>query len=195
MDACKRKSIVVFIAILLFSKLGGGVIDANITALSLFPELNSVQKEDKSQTENKKTEIGITILESIPYGSPIKEGKVITSSYGMRLHPILKLWKKHEGIDIGARHGTKVTSTSYGRVISAKYERGYGNTVRIQSGEYELVYAHLSAVKVKKGERVQIGQEIGLVGSTGLSTGPHLHYEVRIGKKSQNPMPYIKGEL
>lgn len=100
-----------------------------------------------------------------------------TSPPGMRLHPILKRWKYHAGWDYAAPTGTPVYATASGTVSFAGRAGGYGNMIQLSHGRVTTRYAHLSVILVRKGQSVSQGQTIGKVGSTGLSTGPHLHYE------------------
>lgn len=116
----------------------------------------------------------------------------ITSGFGYRQNPFG--WGKqfHSGIDIGASTGTPIYATAKGVVNFAGYQSGYGYVVFINHGYgYSTTYAHMSKFVVKRGQAVQKGQLIGYVGSTGRSTGPHLHYEVRINGRTQNPMNYL----
>jgi murein DD-endopeptidase MepM/ murein hydrolase activator NlpD len=107
--------------------------------------------------------------------------RAISSAFGMRVHPILKRVRFHEGTDITAPHGSPVIATGKGRVLFAGWENYYGNIVKIDHGHgVQTWYAHLSRCTVKAGDEVDRGQEIGKLGSTGMSTGPHIHYEVRI---------------
>lgn len=113
----------------------------------------------------------------------------VTSSFGMRMHPILKYRRLHAGVDFGAAAGTPIKAAASGEVIAATYLRGYGNTVIIHhGGEVSTVYAHASRLLVSKGQMVKQGQVIARVGSTGLSTSPHLHWEVHINGSPVNPM-------
>lgn len=118
---------------------------------------------------------------------------VVTSEYGMRLHPIKKVYKLHAGIDIAADLGTDVYASNSGVVAFAGWKSGYGNTIMIAHGNVTTLYAHLSRIDVSVGQVVKRGQKIGEVGSTGDSTGPHLHFEVHPGgyKNPVNPRNYV----
>ena len=136
-------------------------------------------------------------LASIPSIKPIQENKLTRkvkhlSGYGIRLHPVHKVKKFHKGIDFTAPKGTAIQSTGNGKVIRVEKRRsGYGTNVIIDHGYgFTSLYAHMKTVNVKKGQRVSKGQKIGTVGSTGTSTAPHLHYEVRINGKAVNPIDY-----
>ncbi len=112
----------------------------------------------------------------------------ITSTFGMRFHPILRRTKLHTGIDFRANFGTPIRAAASGVVIGATYLRGYGNTVILDHGSgRSTVYAHCSRVYVRAGAKIARGQTIGAVGSTGYSTGPHLHFEIRINGRPVNP--------
>jgi len=119
------------------------------------------------------------------------DGARITSGFGVRRHPILGFSRMHKGIDFGARTGTPIYAAGDGVVQEAGRKGGYGNYVRIRhNGSYATAYAHMSrfAKGIRTGRRVDQGQVIGYVGSTGRSTGPHLHYEVMINGRQINPM-------
>ncbi len=109
-----------------------------------------------------------------------------------RMHPIFHEARRHDGIDIAAPLGTPIIAPAGGRVIEVKFEDGYGNLVAIDHG-YGIItrYAHCSKILVREGQRVRRGDEIALVGSTGLSTSPHLHYEVEIRGKTVDPRHFI----
>jgi len=116
----------------------------------------------------------------------------ISSKFGLRRHPIFGGIRFHQGIDIALPYGSYVRSTCEGRVIFAGYRRGYGKLVIIKHPNGMLTYyGHLSKIKVKPGQWVNKRQIIGNVGSSGWSTGPHLHFEVRKGGYSVNPLRYI----
>ncbi len=119
------------------------------------------------------------------------DGARITSGFGARRHPILGFTRMHQGIDFGAGSGTPVLAAGDGVVVEAGRKGGYGNWVKIRhNGGWETGYAHLSryAKGLKKGQRVKQGQLVAYVGSTGMSTGPHLHYEIFNGGRRVNPV-------
>lgn len=116
----------------------------------------------------------------------------VTSSYGYRIHPILGYKKLHTGIDFGAASGTPIKATRAGTVIRASYNSSYGNNVIIDHGNgITTLYAHMSALNTSSGAKVSQGQVIGFVGSTGMSTGPHLHLEFRLNGNLVNPDSYL----
>jgi murein DD-endopeptidase MepM/ murein hydrolase activator NlpD len=114
----------------------------------------------------------------------------ITSYFSLsRKHPILHKIRAHKGIDYGAPRGTPIRSAGDGKVVFAGKRNGFGNTVMVQHGSvYTTLYGHMDRISVKNGTRVQQGQIIGTVGSTGLATGPHLHYEFHVNGTPQNPL-------
>ena len=115
-----------------------------------------------------------------------------TSRFGMRFHPILKYNRMHNGIDFGGGYGAPVYATSDGVVISTSRLGGYGNAVIIEhGGGISSVYGHLSKIMVDSGSAVRRGQRIGSIGSSGLSTGPHLHFEIRKNGQPVNPASYL----
>jgi len=136
-------------------------------------------------------------LASIPSIKPVKETKLkrnirYLSGFGYRIHPIHKIKKFHYGIDFTAPRGTAVQATGNGTVVKVKkIKTGYGNSVTVDHGYgYTTLYAHMKDVIVKKGQKVKRGQSLGTVGSTGSSTAPHLHYEVKINGKAINPIDF-----
>lgn len=122
---------------------------------------------------------------------PVPGHHRITSPFGYRIHPILKYRKLHTGVDIGAPNGTPVVSAASGTVIASRFMGGYGNCVMIDHGGKVTVYGHLSSRAVSPGQSVSAGETIGYVGSTGMSTGAHLHFEVRVNGAVQNPLNYL----
>lgn len=120
---------------------------------------------------------------------PLPSSYTITSSFGMRKHPILRKLKMHTGIDIDANKGDSIVAANNGTVIIAQWQSGYGNTVVIDhGGGITTLYAHCSKLLVSVGNDVKAGKVIAKAGSTGLSTGPHLHFEVRKDGKPVNPL-------
>ncbi len=123
--------------------------------------------------------------------SPLPEG-ILTSSYGMRISPITGVEQFHNGVDLAAPVGTAVSAARAGVVRLTGNDRVYGNYIIIKhDNNTESLYGHLSAILVKKGQTVEKGAVIGKVGTTGLSTGPHLHFEIRMDGKSQTPPAYL----
>mgnify|MGYP003295834012 CR=1 FL=1 len=128
---------------------------------------------------------------SVPSRMPL-EGAALTSGFGMRNHPVLGGRRQHQGIDLAAPTGTPVYATADGVVGRADLYSSYGLFISIEHGaSMETRYAHLSRLAVTAGDSVKKGDLIGYVGSTGRSTGPHLHYEVRVEGLAVNPIPYM----
>lgn len=128
---------------------------------------------------------------SVPSRMPL-EGAALTSSFGMRTHPVLGGRRQHHGIDLAAPSGTPVYATADGIVSRADWYSSYGLYISLEHGAaMQTRYAHLSRLAVATGDSVKKGDLIGYVGSTGRSTGPHLHYEVRVEGLAVNPIPYM----
>ena len=120
--------------------------------------------------------------------SPLAFSRV-TSGFAMRFHPIHKTWRAHLGVDYGAPTGTPVRVVGEGTVEFAGSQNGYGNVVQVRhAGNRSTLYAHLSRIDVRRGQRVDQGQIVGAVGSTGWATGPHLHFEFKLGGQQVDPM-------
>jgi murein DD-endopeptidase MepM/ murein hydrolase activator NlpD len=139
------------------------------------------------------------MLQSIPAIQPVanKDLKRIASGFGMRIHPIYKIAKMHTGLDFTADIGTEIYATGDGTIeaVDSKLS-GYGHHVIVQHGYgYETLYAHMSQVLVRPGEKVTRGQIIGYVGNTGTSTGPHLHYEVIKNGQKVDPAFYFYSDI
>jgi murein DD-endopeptidase MepM/ murein hydrolase activator NlpD len=137
-----------------------------------------------------------SIQASIPAISPVKNPTVV-SGFGRRYHPIYKILRQHTGIDIIGKKGTPIYATADGTVVAnPDGYSGYGTTVIINHGRgYQTLYAHLSKKNVKVGQKVKRGEVIGFMGSTGLSVGVHLHYEVIKNGEKVNPIHYFFGDL
>ncbi len=124
---------------------------------------------------------------------PVPSCNTVVSYFGNRLHPILKTYRMHTGIDIDAKQGASIVAANSGTVIIAEWRGGYGNAVIIDhGGGITTLYGHASKLLVKKGQKVTKGQVIALVGSTGLSTGPHLHFEIRKNGEPVDPLKFGK---
>lgn len=132
-------------------------------------------------------------LERLPISHPVAASVRMTSPYGMRRHPVSGRTKMHTGIDWAAPRGTPILSTADGVVKRAGRMSGYGNIVIVQHDfGLETYYAHLNSIDVRDGQRVSRGQKIGGMGTTGVSTGVHLHYEVRVNGQPVNPITYVR---
>lgn len=165
-------------------------LDADIQLLStkVSVELENYKNLYASIQQYKKR------LEYMPAITPLDaDSYYISSNYGYRVDPFTKAQKYHAGVDLAATRGTPVYASGKGKVIYATYSRGgYGNVVKVDHGYgYVSIYAHLNKIKVRKGQNLQRGDIIGEVGSTGRSTGPHLHYEIQKEGKPVNPFKYM----
>lgn len=170
-----------------------------ITAKKIDNLNNQLKVQEKSLNEiidvakNKEE-----YFSKIPAIQPIANNdlKRLASGFGKRFHPILHVAKFHEGIDFTAEIGTPIYATADGIVEKAGVQSGYGNTVVIdhQNG-YKTLFAHQSKIKVKQGQTVKRGEVIGFVGNTGLSSGPHLHYEVMKNNVKIDPLGYFYQDL
>jgi len=124
---------------------------------------------------------------------PLNHIRITSHFTKRRYHPVLKRWKAHHGTDFGARRGTPILAAAGGKVIFSGRKGGYGKVIKIQHKDnYVTLYAHQSRLKVKKGQKVKQGQIIGYVGSTGRSTGPHLHFGLYKNGRPINPMRLVK---
>lgn len=133
------------------------------------------------------------IVSQLPLAQPVGVPSRLTSPYGMRVDPFTKRPAWHNGIDMAAYYSAPITTTGPGTVTYAGRRSGYGRMVEIDHGfGFKSRYAHLSSIKVKKGDTVAIGDTVGLMGSSGRSTGPHLHYEVWFHNKPYNPVDFLK---
>ncbi|MBP8238828.1 MAG: peptidoglycan DD-metalloendopeptidase family protein [Saprospiraceae bacterium] len=142
------------------------------------------------------------MLASMPSIKPVRSDKLnrgvtLLSGFGYRIHPIYKVPRMHSGIDFSAPKGTPIQATGAGKVVKAENEgNGYGLCVTIEHGYgYQTLYAHMSRIDVKVGQKVVRGQAIGLVGSSGASTAPHCHYEVMLRGNKVNPIHYVMDGL
>ena len=124
--------------------------------------------------------------------SPLAFSRV-TSGFAMRLHPLLKSWRQHLGVDYGAPTGTDVRVVGDGVIEFAGQQNGYGNVVKVEHANHRsTLYAHLSRIDVRRGQKVEQGQRLGAVGMTGWATGPHLHFEFMVGDRHEDPQTIAK---
>lgn len=153
-------------------------------------ELNEKKEEQSLQILSQEEQDIQNIKNTTTFIKPI-EGK-ITSGFGRREEATGRVPKNHTGTDIAANMGTKIKSATDGEVVLASEEGDYGKHLKIQIGEVSIIYAHCNALYVKQGDKVTQGQEIAEVGSTGNSTGPHLHFEIRISERVINPQNILE---
>lgn len=169
-----------------YSGQGGPMMPLSFSTRSEAPSPDA-ERANRILGEMDRLNLYRIAAQKAPFAIPVKNAFRYTSGYGMR-------WgRMHKGTDFAAAHGTPIYSTADGVVIHADWLSGYGRLVKIQH-EFgiETRYAHMSKIRVKVGQRVSRGQQIGDMGNSGRSTGTHLHYEVRVGGKPVNPMIYIK---
>jgi len=187
--------------------------DNNISEIYLSYNKNYVDRienkakylDHKIEEENRSMERIFTLVKKnesryarIPAIRPVaaKDMKGIVSGFGVRYHPILRIRRMHSGLDFAAKPGSSIYATADGIVKVAAFHAGFGNMVQInhQNG-YNTSYAHMKAYKVKAGQKIKRGDIIGYIGSTGLSTGPHLHYEVIKEGIKVDPLGYFYNDL
>ncbi len=174
--------------------------DNNINGIGGAEE--EVNQEQENQEENNQNlenqgisqeeQDIINVKNTTTFIKPI-EG-TISSVYGQREPTTATVPKNHTGIDIAANMGTKIKSATNGEVVLSSEEGDYGKHLKIQIGEVSIIYAHCNALYVKQGDQVVQGQEIAEVGSTGNSTGPHLHFEIRISERTVDPQKMDYGD-
>ena len=161
---------------------------------SLFASWTAIERTSPTAGAGAETAYSAPFAQptvSVPSRMPL-EGSQLTSGYGMRTHPVLGGRRKHTGIDLAAPTGTPVYATADGIVSRADWYSSYGLYISLEHGaSMQTRYAHLSRLAVAEGDSVKKGDLIGYVGSTGRSTGPHLHYEVRVEGLAVNPIPYM----
>lgn len=167
----------------------------NITLLNGYQSsLEVINEKNLKEPVDAVVKIGTKTTVSrggnINYG--VVSGKRISSAYGSRIHPITGKRTYHDGVDIAAAYGGGVYAYTEGKVVEAGWNGGYGNCILIDHGNgLKTRYAHLSKISVRVGQKVSTGERIGSVGSSGTSTGSHLHFEVIKNGKTQNPLNYI----
>ncbi|WP_299309800.1 M23 family metallopeptidase [uncultured Croceicoccus sp.] len=166
--------------------IGEGV-ESDGTFRTLFASWKTLDNSNKPVVPTKP-------VMSIPSRLPVENSR-FSSSFGMRVHPVTGRRTGHHGLDMAAPTGTPIYATADGQIADARWNGGYGNYIRIEhGGEMETRYGHMSRMAVSAGQAVKKGDLIGYVGSTGRSTGPHLHYEVRIAGEPVDPEPYLHAD-
>ena len=152
----------------------------------------SSSKPSSSSSSKPSTSGKLTTYKGLTMQFPAPSMTRKSSNFGYRIHPIKHTKRLHAGVDLAAPGGSPIVAAMSGRVILARAGSGYGNYIIVDHGNgYATLYAHCSKLLVKKGQRVSRGQQIAKVGSTGASTGNHLHFEVRVKGTPVNPAPYI----
>lgn len=138
-------------------------------------------------------QLSIDELSDYPVIFPVRRPLRVSSGFGLRIHPVSKVLHLHTGIDIPKSEGTTVYATANGVVISKGCDAGYGNYIEIQhAGNFRSFYSHLSNVLVNVGDSVYMAEQVAHVGNTGVSTGSHLHYEIRKGEYALNPIGWCQ---
>ena len=176
---------------------GGPFINENLTSGDIHIVLSHLlaKVEKREIFYNKKEALLLkhsVLKETLPTLYPV-EVPYTSSSFGWRRDPFLGIRAFHSGLDFSAAHGEKIMATGAGIVTMVAKEKNYGNVLKIKHGDgLETRYAHCSKILVKKGDIVKRNQVIALVGNTGRSTGPHLHYEIRLNGRALDPRQYLK---
>lgn len=153
----------------------------------------STRRRDALENAGKRGSKGFVGSGALPSGMPVN-ASYISSGFGVRTHPVLGISRGHAGVDLPAAYGSPIRATSDGVVGSAGWRGGYGLAIEVDHGKgVASRYAHMSRLAVSSGQLVKRGDVIGYVGSTGLSTGPHLHYEIRVNGAAVNPYRTLTG--
>ena len=172
--------------------MAGGVCEAPYPAWEV-SQLALIWGKGKESADSSLPEEvdGNTYIFSAPCAAPLQG--IVTSPYGWRDHPIDGEYKFHHGVDIGADKGTPIGSFARGTVLQTGVGTVYGNYVLVDHGEgFTSFYGHMDSISVEQGQQVAVGQEVGRVGSTGQSTGPHLHFQMKKNGKIIDPNDYVK---
>ncbi|WP_104024098.1 M23 family metallopeptidase [Vibrio hyugaensis] len=164
--------------------------------LGVAKESTSNSLEARFDTAAITSNVRMVMLNQIPNSSPVGKAR-LSSGFGKRIHPVTKVSKMHRGLDFAVNTGTKIYAPADGVVeVTRRSKKGSGNFLRLQhSFGFSSSHSHLKGFKVKTGEFVKKGQLIAISGNTGLSSGPHLHYEVRFIGRALNPRPFVDWNL
>lgn len=184
------KYIVLFFAVLLYAPVFGQPIDSINRKAETEQLTETVYSVTEFQRIADSLQLSVAELSCYPVISPIRNATILTG-FGMRRHSVYKVRKFHTGIDMPKAKGTPVYATGSGIVPFAGYNPGYGNFIEIEHADgFRLFYAHLSKTLVNMGDLVSMGKYIACVGNSGLTTGYHLHYEIRKGNRFLNPLEW-----
>lgn len=181
-------------------KYGGKTVSATLGRVDMLSRQLTLQSKSLDTIQDLANNQQ-QMLASLPSVKPVREDKLqksigTLSGFGYRIHPVYKIRKFHAGLDFPARVGTAIQASGEGTVVEAGWHSGYGNCVKIRHGYgYETLYGHMNKLVVHVGEQVKKGQKIGEVGDTGLSTAPHLHYEVHYKGNPINPINFCMDNL
>lgn len=183
------KNIITLFIVLLYLPASGQANDYDSLRMSeIEKHTQPIYSVKEFQRISDSLQMSIDELSDYPVIFPLKKPCRISSGFGMRVHPVYRVRKFHTGIDIAETKGTPVYATGNGEIISKGYCSGYGYYIEIvHAGGFRSFYAHLSKTMVNIGDSVSIAQQIACVGNSGVSTGSHLHYEIRKGKRFLNP--------
>jgi hypothetical protein len=181
-------------------EFGGNTIGEALSKIDILSRQLALQSKSLDTIQNLARNQE-KMLASLPSIKPVREDKLqksigTLSGFGYRIHPVYKFKKFHSGLDFPARIGTNIQAAGDGVVVEVGWHQGYGNCVKISHGfGYETLYAHMNKTTVRQGEHVKKGNKIGEVGDTGLSTAPHLHYEVHYKGSPINPINFCMDKL
>ncbi len=171
--------------------------EADAAEAEIWAEVDKLIEEYEAEqarlnAANGSPNVSTTAPASGSFTWPAPASRWVTSEFGWRDHPVYGTWKHHNGVDIGANWGSNIIAADSGRVLSAYYDWSYGNFVMIDHGNgFVTLYAHMETLYVSAGQNVSKGDVLGLCGSTGTSTGAHLHFEIRYNGSFVNPLDYI----
>ena len=164
--------------------------EANIAAIEA--EIKRQEEEARRKAEEAGKTYEVKSIDGISFTWPLPASSRITSNFGGRSSPTEGASSNHQGIDVGAPEGSTIKAAASGTVVISTYSKSAGNYVMINhGGGVYTVYMHMSSIAVSAGQSVGMGDTIGYVGSTGYSTGPHLHFGVRVGGSYVNPLNYV----
>ncbi|WP_052121535.1 M23 family metallopeptidase [Inquilinus limosus] len=168
-------------------------IEGAFSRLGLETEAPAAARPFAPSTLDARAATLATRLPTLPLATPLRTEYRMSSPFGYRIHPITGVETLHAGLDLVAPRGTPIFATGSGRVLRAGVAGGYGNLVEIQHAEGLVTrYGHMDSIAVTEGQAVTAGTVLGTLGSTGDSTGPHVHYEVRRGGQPVDPMPFLE---